>query len=295
MHQEQWEVPILNIHDFKDAYSRFRSKCGIVLSLDDKYYNEIIPLLSFAFNDLYFPREEYKIACSQSYNTLTQSPYDSNFYTRNLETQIASASELLKAITTFVQPKSVVDVGCGIGLIANKFFEFGATEVCGIDGDYVDRSMLQLSEKYFVVHDLTKPYISKRRYDLAMSFEVAEHLEQKYATNFVKSLCSLSDIITFSAAVPGQGGAHHVNERPQSYWVDIFAKNGYSAIDCIRPIIWNTKNIKPNYKQNTLLFINKDIEQQINIKPPQLPIFDIIHPDTFRAWHKWLNSEVYTK
>jgi|GEM_PF-527044 len=293
--QKEGAAQILSIQDFKEVYSKSQGKCGVVLSLDDKYYNEVVPLLSFANSDLYFPREEYKVACFQLYNTLNPSPYDSDFYTINLETQIASVDELLKAITTFVQPKSVIDVGCGIGLIANKFLEFGATEVYGIDGDYVDRSKLQLDEKYFISHDLTKPFVSERRYDLAMSFEVAEHLDKIYAVDFIKSLCSLSDIIAFSAAVPGQGGTHHVNEQPQSYWVDIFAKNGYSAIDCIRPIIWNTKNILHYYKQNTILFVKGAIEQRLNVKSPQLPIFDIIHPDMFKIHHKWLNNPLFAK
>jgi len=291
--QKERTAQILSTQDFEEVYSRSHGKCGIVLSLNDRYYNEVVPLLSFAHSDLYFPREEYKIACYQL-NKMVDT-YDSDFYTFNLETQTDSAVALLKAITKVVQPKSVIDVGCGVGLIANKFLEFGASEVRGIDGDYVDRSKLQLDERFFIPHDLTKPFVSERRYDLAMSFEVAEHLEETYAAGFVKLLCSLSDIVVFSAAVPGQGGTHHINEQTQGYWVDIFAQNGYSAVDCIRPIIWHDKNIFPHYKQNTILFIENTIKRQLNIKPAESPIFNIIHPDIFRLRHQWLNNPLFTK
>lgn len=54
-------------------------------------------------------------------------------------------------------------------------------------------------------------------FDVAESLEVAEHFEAKYAQNFINLLTSLSDIIIFSAAIPLQGGTHHVNEQPPAY------------------------------------------------------------------------------
>ena len=93
-------------------------------------------------------------------------------------------------------------------------------------------------------------------FELTQSFEVAEHLYAQYAPNFIKLLTSLSDIILFSAAIPYQGGVHHVNEQPPAYWAELFAQNDYVCIDCIRSQIWNNESISTWYSQNILLFVH---------------------------------------
>ena len=123
------KAQIVAIQDFREIYYNSQGKCGLILAIGDKYYNEVVPMLSFAYNDVLFLQEEFKMACRTYYfNKLISSPYDSDFYQTNLELQMASAGSLLKAITTIVQPKSVIDVGCGIGLIANRFLHYGAAE-----------------------------------------------------------------------------------------------------------------------------------------------------------------------
>ncbi|MDR1320086.1 MAG: class I SAM-dependent methyltransferase [Gracilibacteraceae bacterium] len=274
--------PIISIDEFKNTF--FLQNTGVVLAVDCKYYNDIIPKLSFALDNLYFLDEEFKQACWDWYYEKygPNNPYDSEFYEKNLKTQAASANGLLQVITTFINPRSVIDVGCGIGLIVRKFKEYGAKEVFGLDGAYVDRTRLRLEDECFIPHDLTKPYKSERRYDLALSLEVAEHLGENHARQFVATLCGLSDTIVFSAAVPGQGGDQHINEKPQSYWANLFADNGYKAVDCIRPLIWDNPEVSDYYKQNIILYIKRSakgcgaIDEYV-----QKPILDIIHPDLF--------------
>ena len=65
------------------------------------------------------------------------------------------------------------------------------------------------------------------RYDLAVSFEVAEHLPPWLADKFVDLLCALAPIVVMSAATPGQGGVDHVNEQPHSYWAEKFRSRSY--------------------------------------------------------------------
>jgi hypothetical protein len=89
-------------------------------------------------------------------------------------------------------------------------------EILGIDGDFVDESLLVIPLEKFYRQDLSKAFLLQNRFDLAVSMEVAEHIEEKNADTFVANLTNLSNVIIFSAAVPGQGGVYHVNERPQS-------------------------------------------------------------------------------
>ena len=74
---------------------------------------------------------------------------------------------------------------------------------------------LAIPRECFSAVDLNKSFEVDRRFDLAMSMEVAEHLVPESSANFVRSLTRLSDIVLFSAAVPGQGGTNHINFHPR--------------------------------------------------------------------------------
>ena len=61
--------------------------------------------------------------------------------------------------------------------------------------------------------DLAQPLQIDRRFDLALSLEVAEHLPPECGSEFVQTLTDLSSVILFSAAIPFQGGTDHLNEQ----------------------------------------------------------------------------------
>ena len=183
--------------------------------------------------------------------------YGSNFYEENQYGSFMSAVEVLQYIMPIYKPSSLVDFGCGTGtwLAAAKQIN-REIQVVGVDGDYVDRSMLMIKKDDFLPKDLTKELDLHRKFDMAMSLEVAEHLEEKYADTFVDTLCRHSDTILFSAAHVGQGGDGHVNEQPIDYWVEKFKKNGYIWRD-IRDIFKDNYDIEQWYKDNIAMFIKK--------------------------------------
>lgn len=161
---------------------------------------------------------------------------------------------LFKIIGT---PKSMIDVGCGTGTFLLSAKEKGVSVVLGIDGDWVDQKLLftNIDRSEFQKFNLTEIYFPHKKYDLAVCSEVAEHLEEKYADNIIKTLVQCSDVVLFSAAIPGQYGQFHVNEQAPQYWIDKFKRESYLCFDVIRPIIWENTQVKWWYKQNLLLFI----------------------------------------
>jgi hypothetical protein len=96
---------------------------------------------------------------------------------------------------------------------------------------------------------------------MAMSLEVAEHLDKEAADNFIKLLTDLADIVLFSAASQFQLGTHHVNCQPPSYWSNKFKNLGFSCFDIIRPKFWENDEIPHWYRQNTLCYVKKDSVQ----------------------------------
>ncbi len=208
--------------------------------------------------------------------------YGTDFY-KSVETgALSSADAILPIAEELISPKSVIDIGCGNGAWLSYFFKKGI-KIKGIDGDYVDRRILKIPEEYFMPYDLTKPLVLNEKFDMAMSFEVAEHLEEKYADTFIDTLTGLSDIVLFSAALPMARSASHVNEQWQSYWAVKFADRGYKKIDCIRPEVWSRPAIEWWYVQGILIYAN-DTALEKNHKLKQKyeltkdNITDIVHP-----------------
>lgn len=167
-----------------------------------------------------------------------------------------SAQGVLNLIGPWLRPTSVLDLGSGRGVWLDEWHKAGAAEVLGVDGHYIDRSQLAVPQDRFLAADLTAPVDTGRRFDLAQSLEVGEHLPATSAATLVDSLTRASDRVLFSAAVKGQGGEFHVNEQPLSYWQALFAERGYRAYDCLRPHLKGDRTIEPWYRYNSILFVN---------------------------------------
>lgn len=190
-----------------------------------------------------------------------------------------SADLIVPEIFKILTPESVLDVGCGIGNWLEVFSKNGIQDYLGIDADYVDMSELLIPKEKFKSYDLSKTFKLDRKFDLICSLEVAEHLPEEAADNFVDSLVHHGDIILFSAAIPGQGGNGHINEQYPSYWQKKFKKHGYIFYDILRPKIWNNEKIGYWYRQNMFLIAKQN---NMNFKGYQESDWiDMVHPEMF--------------
>lgn len=193
---------------------------------------------------------------------------------------LTAPNEVVPILVEMFQPKSVLDVGCGIGTWLKCFNNFGIADTKGIDGDYVDREQLKryIDISQFEPVDLTYPFDLHKTFDLVLSLEVAEHLPAASAHGFIKSLCKHGDTVVFSAAIPGQGGQNHVNEQWKEYWIDMFLDFGFKPYDLLRWKIWNNKKVDWWYKQNILVFSKKDLTHFLS---GDNSIVEAVHPDLF--------------
>lgn len=216
--------------------------------------------------------------------------YNAQFFTSQMGGSSRSALAVAPVLVEMLQPQSVVDIGCGVGTWLSAFRENGVREILGIDGDYVDRKQLKIPADRFMSMDLRHPVASiGQEFDLAICLEVAEHLPESSASRLVNFISGLAPVVFFSAAVPGQGGADHVNEQWPDYWSRHFAKHGYKMLDLVRPRIWNMDGVEPWYCQNSFLYVREDkaicfpgLRAEI-AKPVGLPE-RLIHPELFRRF-----------
>jgi hypothetical protein len=213
--------------------------------------------------------------------TTVSSLYDTNFYSDQQDGSLSSARVVVPLVLSIFDVRSVVDIGCGVGGWLKVFQENGVHDCLGIDGDYVPREMLKISPGCFRAADLTRLEGLGRRFDLACSLEVAEHLPASSASAFVDALVRAAPVILFSAAVPHQGGTDHVNERWQSYWRRMFEARGYAAVDCVRPRIVGNGKVDPWYRQNIVIYCRPEMVPAGYGPSPAGALFDWIDPEMY--------------
>ena len=180
--------------------------------------------------------------------------YSDAFYRSLDETSEGSAKAVLPLLFELAPVASVVDVGCGDGAWLAVALACGVGEVLGLEGPWIEDARLKIAPQRLRRVRLDRPFGLDRRFDLAMSLEVAEHLPPERGESFVEELTRLAPLVLFSAAIPGQGGVHHVNEQWPDYWVRLFAARGYRAIDALRCRVWDDPTVAFWYKQNLLIF-----------------------------------------
>jgi SAM-dependent methyltransferase len=207
--------------------------------------------------------------------------YNKEFYqTRNEDTKYSAEKVLSILLANIPKINSAVDIGCGVGTWLNELKKFGVADIQGYDGKWVDPNMLAIPKNNFTAVNLNEKLPIDKNFDLAISLEVAEHLPQAFAKEFVASITSLSELVLFSAAIPNQGGDHHINEQWPDYWVQLFKENGYEVFDFIRPKIWQDTKIPYWYQQNILFFakINRVPEVKAEVISNGKTL-RMVHPD----------------
>ena len=116
--------------------------------------------------------------------------------------------------------KSMVDVGCGMGCMSKIAKKLDITWL-GIDGDPKIPQVKDLLR-----HDFQNGPCPDMVFDLGYSTEFLEHVKEEYMENFLPAFIHCKFLLV-TAAPPGFGGHHHVNEQPKEYWVEFFNKYGF--------------------------------------------------------------------
>ncbi|MCA1501833.1 class I SAM-dependent methyltransferase [Bradyrhizobium sp. NBAIM14] len=196
----------------------------------------------------------------------TQRQYDEKFMDYASLSSRYAASEIIPLLLRALPIASVADVGCAGGSWLSVWRASGINDIRGVDGDYVNQSVLEIPRELFTPADLSRPLNLSRRFDLVQSLEVAEHIELQFADQFVQNLVAHAEkYLLFSAAVPGQGGEYHVNEQPLEFWRGQLARHGFDAYDFVRPRIRSDQRISFWYRYNLVLYVRR--EHQVALDP----------------------------
>ena len=205
----------------------------------------------------------------------------------------AAAVAVGNILQDWVDPRSVLDLGCGTGTWLRVLSSGGRREVFGVEGEAYPRHDLKIDPDLVLTADLGQTIDLHRRFDLVVCVEVAEHIDAACADTVVANCVRHADLVLFSAALPGQQGIHHVNEQPPEYWAERFARHGYTVLDVIRSRIWDDPQIPVWYRQNILLYVRDGSAAQrtllaaLGASAPSAPLA-VAHPDLLR----WMSGEM---
>jgi len=159
--------------------------------------------------------------------------------------------------------QSVVDVGCAIGDYV-KWFDDNGYEGWGIEGSAAAEEFMVTGQ--VTIWDLREILFIKakdKKFDLAFSLEVAEHIEPFYSDIYIQNLCLLSNTVLISAASPGQKGHGHVNCVTRQFWIDAFKRHNYINMKGFENrwrealVPYRTKKELSSYFKNVICFRRK--------------------------------------
>ena len=220
-------------------------------------------------------------------NTMEKDRYTKDFFDRR-EDSLHSAKIIVPILSEYITPKSVLDVGCGTGAFLSVFEEQNGSAVFGVDGPWVAKEQLLIPANNFLRTDLEQPLDLKKKFDLVISLEVAEHISASSAKTFVGNLVRHGDVVLFSAAIPHQGGTHHINEQWPEYWAALFFEYDYVPIDCMRGKLWQSPEVSFWYAQNTFFFVKKEALSGLEPLKKEYEktggfVSSLVHPILFEA------------
>ena len=210
--------------------------------------------------------------------------YDQKFYNRQIDGSLKSAKEYIRYLSDLFNFKSVIDFGCGRGTWLKGFEDVGVNRLVGLDGSWNNQENMLSQKIIFKQTDLNKEIKIDEKFDLALSLEVAEHLQPSSSKLFIKSITSSSDLIMFGAAFLAQPGTNHINTRLHSFWAHIFSEYSFKVYDIFRPKFCGNNKIMPWYQQNTFLYVRggSKYEEDLyakNFYPIEnINFLDLIHP-----------------
>ncbi len=152
-------------------------------------------------------------------------------YEQSAATRLPSSLCLLSAFGKLGIPKSMIDLGCGPGHLVQIADSLGVWAE-GYDISLPEEEVHMPGRSSLYRKDVTDlQYFHPDPSELVLCWEVMEHLEPHFAEPVCDLLAEITEsTLLFSAAVPEQGGAGHVNERPHEYWIDLLSHRGLKYV-----------------------------------------------------------------
>ncbi|MGH9085210.1 MAG: class I SAM-dependent methyltransferase [Acidimicrobiales bacterium] len=185
--------------------------------------------------------------------------YGSEYFEMVERTTAQGAVEMARSIVTSLDPRRVIDVGCGTGTLLQALGALGVEDGVGLE--YASAAVESCRRRGVAVHrfDIESDDLPSGigRADVVISMEVGQQLRPESSERYVDLLCALADVVVFSSAVPGQGDRAPRNEQPHEHWIRAFDRRGltHDAATTARwRSEWSVQAVAPWFVANVMVF-----------------------------------------
>lgn len=135
-------------------------------------------------------------------------------------------ADVADRIVADIGPRTVMDVGCAIGMLVEALRERGV-EAHGIDvSEYAISQVPDSVAPYCTLGSALEPLPG--RFDLITCIEIVEHLSATDGARALSVLCAHADDILFSSSPSDFDEPTHVNVQPIDHWIRAFARRGFA-------------------------------------------------------------------
>jgi SAM-dependent methyltransferase len=117
------------------------------------------------------------------------------------------------------KPASILEIGCGNGKLCNLLSDMGY-DVTGLD---LIESNYDRKKYKFIKHDIELGLLpfKDNEFDYCVSFDVLEHLPEKWIEQFIFDTARVSREIVVTAACYGEAPLH-LTVKPVEWWIEKF-------------------------------------------------------------------------
>ncbi len=157
----------------------------------------------------------------------------------------------------YIQPRSVIQVGCGAGHWLAEYYQQGTPEILGINPTpqiirdlAIPKSTIQTIEYEQLIH-------LNQRADLLLCLDTIATIAPSQQSAFIRAITRLSSVILFSSPIPSPSSNQGLNLQWPDYWAAKFKQEGYCVVDCLRESLWQDPNINPEMIQNLFFFVKE--------------------------------------
>jgi SAM-dependent methyltransferase len=147
-------------------------------------------------------------------------------YSRENAGLVSFFSTVADHLIRSLQPRTVLDAGCAMGLLVEAFWDRGITAWGSDISSYAIGNVRRDIQPYCKVASLSEPI--EGTYDLITCIEVLEHMPEPDALAAIVNLSKATDTILFSSSFTDLEEPTHVNVRQPIWWLEEFSKVGFS-------------------------------------------------------------------
>jgi hypothetical protein len=210
--------------------------------------------------------------------------FDDGFYHALHGASSLSAKALVPSLVRLLQPRSVIDVGCGTGLWLKEFVDTGLPIAQGVEGPWLPEALLSIPADLVLRHDLSEGITLDCRFDLVICLGVANYLGGKLAKRLVETLTGLGSVVLFSPSGPGKRSGENRQTDTCELWNKLFAERGFEAFRGFAKHIAREGEVDSRYTREMVFYRDRrdrngvDLDMRHLDGPPKAVALDRVQP-----------------